>query len=77
MVECDLPKVETRVRFPVPAQKQRIRREASDDYVFVVGTGNRMTESVYKASEARACRRVGVENTLYFSSEVKKILSDS
>jgi hypothetical protein len=42
-----------------------------------VGTGNRMTESVYKASEARACRRVGVENTLYFSSEVKKILSDS
>ena len=29
VAECDLPKVETRVRFPVPAQKHRRRSESS------------------------------------------------
>ena len=41
VVGCDLPKVETRVRFPVPAQNANVRAIALALLHFVVGAGNR------------------------------------
>ncbi len=62
MVKCQPSKLNTRVRFPHPAQKHRAQPLWLRDNVFVAGGGNRKTEAVNKIPSCarEACRRVGV-----------------